>query len=50
MNNNQPISEINPFKSDVFTLGLIFLQISLLYNLDICYDYNKGTINKNLIE
>ncbi|CAD8176064.1 unnamed protein product [Paramecium octaurelia] len=35
----------NLFKSDVYTLGMIFLQVCLLQPQDNCYDYFEGKIN-----
>ncbi|CAD8073265.1 unnamed protein product [Paramecium sonneborni] len=36
----------NLFKSDVYTLGMIFLQVCLLQPQDNCYDYFEGKINQ----
>ncbi|KAM3138718.1 hypothetical protein pb186bvf_009282 [Paramecium bursaria] len=35
----------NIFKSDVFSLGMSFLQMSLLNNARDSYDYENGTVN-----
>lgn len=29
----------NPFKSDIFTLGMIVLHLATLENCDLCYDF-----------
>ena len=31
----------NIFKSDVFTLGMLLLELSTLENSNDCYDYNE---------
>lgn len=45
-----PISTINQYKSDVFTLGMILLEIGLLQSQDDCYSQNKRTINWQRIQ
>ena len=43
----------NPYKSDIFTLGMIVLQMATLENCDDCYDFSNFSlkydeINKKL--
>lgn len=40
----------NKYKSDVFILGIILLQCSLLENMDSLYNYSTGTINILILE
>jgi hypothetical protein len=42
--------KINPYKSDVFTLGMNFLHLSTLESLDGCYDYSACSVAANCID
>lgn len=42
--------QVDPYKSDVFTLGMNFLHASTLESLDGCYNYKLCTIAVNSIE
>lgn len=40
----------NPFKSDIFTLGMITLHIATRENCDQCYDYQRNVIRNEEID
>ena len=46
--NWQPIHD--PYKSDVFTLGMIILHASLMENLDSCYKYEDFKLKKEVLQ
>lgn len=48
MNKERKIKH-NPFKSDIFSLGLIILQVGLLKPVQNIYDYNKKIFNENAL-
>lgn len=44
-----PGPDINPYKSDVFTLGMVIMEAALLKYLDDCYREENTKINWDTI-
>jgi hypothetical protein len=48
MTNIQP--KHNPFKSDVFALGMVIVSVISLDSCEDCYDFKNFRINRGIIE
>jgi len=39
----------NQHKNDIFSLGMVALEMASLVNVQTCYDFDNNTINFNLV-